>query len=128
MRELGQGLGVRRRTELRAAAAAGRLERVRGIGPKTAARIQGGLAEPRARPRRGMTLNRALALVGEMAAALGGEPRAIPRRGCELSNRFAVVVPQERLADAEALPQLVAVLERDERGSSASRRTAIRSR
>ena len=62
-----------------------------------------------------MTLNRALALVGEVAAALGGEPAGDPRRGSELSTRFAVVVPQERLADAEDLPQLVAVLERDER-------------
>ena len=61
-----------------------------------------------------MTLNRARALVGEVAAALGGEPAGDPRRGCELSTRFAVVVPQERLADAEGLPQLVAVLERDE--------------
>ena len=62
-----------------------------------------------------MTLNRALALVGEVAAALGGEPAGDPRRGCELSTRFAVVVPQGRLGEAEGMPQLVAVLERDER-------------
>ena len=115
MRELGQTLGIRTLPELREAAAAGRLDSVRGIGPKTAARINEGLAGlATARPRRGMTLNRALALVGEVAAALGGEPAGDPRRGCELSTRFAVVVPQERLAEAEALPQLVAVLERDE--------------
>ena len=40
-----------------------------------------------------MILNRALALVGEAAVALGGEPAGDPRRGCELSSRFAVVVP-----------------------------------
>ena len=116
MRELGHALGIRTLAELREVAAAGRLDSVPGIGPKTAARINEGLAElATARPRRGMTLNRALALVGEVAAALGGEPAGDPRRGCELSMRFAVVVPRERLAEAETLPQLVAVLERDER-------------
>ena len=75
-----------------------------------------------------MTLNRALALVGEIAAALGGEPAGDPRRACELSTRFAVVVPRERLGDAEALPQLVAVLERDERRRSRSPARATRSR
>jgi DNA polymerase (family X) len=116
MRELGHALGIRTLPELRAAAAEGRLASVPGIGPKTAARIEQGLAElSTARPRRGMTLNRALALVGGVAEVLGGEPAGDPRRACELSTRFAVVVPQDRLAEAEALPQLVAVLERDER-------------
>ncbi len=116
MRELGHALGIKTLAELQGAAAEGRLDSVPGIGPKTAARIDEGLAGlATARPRRGMTLNRALALVGEVAAALGGEPAGDPRRGSELSTRFAVVVPQERLADAEDLPQLVAVLERDER-------------
>ncbi len=116
MRELGHALGITTLPELRAAAAEKRLATVPGIGPKTAAQIEQGLAElGTARPRRGMTLNRALALVGEVADALGGEPAGDPRRACELSTHFAVVVPLERLADAEALPQLVAVLERDER-------------
>jgi DNA polymerase (family 10) len=116
MRELGHALGIRTLPELRAAAVEGRLANVPGIGPKTAARIEQGLAElSTARPRRGMTLNRALALVGGVAEALGGEPAGDPRRACELSTHFAVVVPQDRLAEAEALPQLVAVLERDER-------------
>ena len=116
MRELGHGLGIRTLAELREAAADGRLDSVHGIGPKTAARIQSGLAElTTVRPRRGMLLNRALTLVGDVAAALGGEPAGDPVRACDLSTRFAVVVPLERLAQAEALPQLVAVLERDER-------------
>ena len=116
MRELGHGLGIRTLAELREAAAEGRLDSVPGIGPKTVARIESGLADlGAARPRRGMLLNRALALVEEVAGALGGEPAGDPRRACELSTRFAVVVPLERLIDAEELPQLVAVLERDER-------------
>jgi DNA polymerase (family 10) len=116
MRDLGHALGIRTLQELREAAAAGRLDSVPGIGPKTAARIESGLVElSAARPRRGMLLNRARALVGEIAAALGGEPAGDPVRACDLSNRFAVVVPLERLGEAEALPQLVAVLERSER-------------
>jgi DNA polymerase (family 10) len=116
MRELGHALGIRTLAELREAAAAGRLDSVAGIGPKTAARIETGLEElSTARPRRGMLLNRARALVGEVADALGGEPAGDPRRACDLSIRFAVVVPLERLREAEALPQLVAVLDRDDR-------------
>src|SRR6185503_17511294 len=87
MRELGHALGIRSVSELREAAEAGRLDSVPGIGPKTAARIQSGLAElSTVRPRRGMTLSRALALVGEVADALGGEPAGDPRRACELST------------------------------------------
>jgi DNA polymerase (family 10) len=116
MRDLGHTLGIRTLPELREAASEGRLATVPGIGPKTAARIETGLAElSSARPRRGMLLSRARVLVGEIAAALGGEPAGDPRRGCDLSSRFAVVAPLERLADVGALPQLVAVLERDER-------------
>jgi DNA polymerase (family X) len=113
MRELGHGLGIRTLAELREAAAAGRLEGVRGIGPKTAARIVSGLEGlSTARPQRGMLLNRASALVGEVAAALGGYPAGDPRRACDLSTRLAVVVPS--LGDVESLPQVVAVLERGE--------------
>ena len=117
MRALGHALGIRTLAELREAAAAGRVDSVTGIGPKTAARIETGLADlATARPRRGMLLNRARALVGEVAATLGGEPAGDPRRACDLSTRFSVVVPSNSLLlGVEALPQIVAVLERDER-------------
>jgi DNA polymerase (family 10) len=117
MRELGHALGIRTLAELRQAAAAGKLDSVPGIGPKTVARIESGLAElSTARPRRGMLLHRARALVGEIAAALGGEAAGDPRRACDLSTQFAVVVPgDDVLLRVEALPQIVAVLERDER-------------
>ena len=116
MRELGRALDVRTLTGLREAADAGRLESVPGIGPKTAARIRAGLATAAtAGPRHGLTLNRAQALVAEIAAALGGEPAGDPRRWCELSTRFAVVVPDTGLLQRlDALPQIVSVLERDE--------------
>jgi DNA polymerase (family X) len=113
MRDLGHGLGIRTLAELREAAAAGRLEGARGIGPKTAARIVTGLESlAEARPRRGLLLNRASALVGEAAAALGGYPAGDARRACDLSMRFAVVAPS--LRDVESLPQVVAILERSD--------------
>jgi DNA polymerase (family 10) len=116
MRDLGHALGIRTLPELREAAAAGILATVPGIGPKTAARIESGLAElATARPRRGMLLNRARALVGEIATQLHGRPAGDPRRACDLSTTFAVVVPSSSLLPGvEALPQIVAVLERDE--------------
>ena len=87
---------------------------MRGIGPKTEARIREGLAETAtARLRRGMVLSRARALVGEIAVAVGGEPAGDPRRGCDLSTRFAVVVAEaDALDHFERLPQIVSVLER----------------
>ena len=116
MRELGSALDVRTLEELRAVEP-DRLERVPGIGPKTATRIREGLAGLRheVRPRHGLTLNRARALVDEIAAALGGEPAGDPRRFCDLSTRLAVVVPSTgALLELERLPQIVSVLERED--------------
>ena len=117
MRELGSALEVRTLAALRGAVAAGRLEGVRGIGPKTAAKIREGLSglSHDVRPRHGLTLNHARALVGELAAALGGEPAGDPRRSCDLSTRLAVVVPSSSLLlGLERLPQIVSVLERED--------------
>jgi DNA polymerase (family X) len=116
MRELGSALDVRTLEELRAVEP-DRLQSVPGIGPKTAARIREGLARLRheVRPRHGLTLNRAHALVHEIASALGGEPAGDPRRSCDLSTRLAVVVPSNRLLlEVERLPQLVSMLERED--------------
>ena len=79
--EIARALGVRTPGELRAAAAAGRLRAVPGIGPKTEAQLLEALArqaEPRAA--RGLLLNRARELVGGVAEALGGEPAGDVRR------------------------------------------------
>src|SRR5687767_15272313 len=68
--ELARALDVRTAGELREAAAAGRLRSVPGIGPKTEARLLDALArESDPRPGRGLLLNRALELVGGVAAA-----------------------------------------------------------
>jgi DNA polymerase (family X) len=120
--ELGRALGVRTADELRAAAADGRLRAVPGIGPKTEARLLEALArEGEPRPRPGLLLNRARELVGGIAAALGGEAAGDVRRWRDSCEELAVVCaaadPQPVLARFADLPQIVAVLEQDERRS-----------
>ena len=120
MLEVAQTLGVRTAAELREAVADGRLVGVRGIGPKTEAKLRGALADvERPRPRRGLLLNRAWALVGGIADALGGTVAGDPRRFRESCERLAVVAaaadPRPVLDAFAQLGQIVAVVERDER-------------
>ena len=118
--ELARSLGVRTADEFREAAAAGRLGGVPGIGPKTEARLLEALAAGvDARPRQGLLLNRALELVGGVAAALGGEVAGDVRRRRDSCERLAVVCVAtdpagviERFVD---LPQVVSLIEREER-------------
>jgi DNA polymerase (family X) len=115
-------LGVRTAAELRAAATAGRLREVPGIGPQKEAKLLAALDrvdEPR--PPRGLLIHRARRLLDEIAAPLGGTPAGDPRRYRDSSEHFAVVVPA-RQADAvldafAALPAIVAVLERGPRSA-----------
>jgi DNA polymerase (family X) len=118
--DLARALDVRTADELREAAAAGRLRTVPGIGPKTEARLLEALArkdEPR--PRAGLLLNRARELVGGIAAALDGEAAGDVRRWRDSGEQLAVVCaapdPSSVLARFAALPQIVALVEQDER-------------
>ena len=119
--EIGEALGVRTLDELREAAEAGRLREVPGIGPKTEARLRAALAQEREvqRPTRALLLNRALALTAEVADALDGERAGDPRRFQDRCEQLAVVVaaeaPAETIARFDALPQIVALVEREER-------------
>jgi DNA polymerase (family 10) len=119
MVDLGRALGISSAAELREAAAAGRLREVPGIGPSTEAKVRAALERPRTAPRRGLLLNRARELVGTIADALGGEPAGDPRRFCDTSHRLAVVVrgtvPGPVVDRFRALPQIVAIVEREER-------------
>ena len=118
--ELARALGVRTADQLREAAAAGRLQTVAGIGPKTEARLLEALArEAEPRPGRGLLLNRAWELVGAIAAALDGEVAGDVRRWRDSCERLAVVCaapgPGPVLARFDELPQIVAVVEQCER-------------
>jgi DNA polymerase (family 10) len=118
--EIGRALGVRTVDDFRAAAAEGRLRQVPGIGPKTEAKLLAALARgERPRPRRGLLLNRALALSEDIAEALGGEIAGDPRRWRDSSEVFAVVCsaskPAPVLERFEQLPQIVSIVERAKR-------------
>jgi DNA polymerase (family 10) len=118
--DLARTLGVRTADELRAAAADGRLRTVPGIGPKTESRLLEALArEDEPRPRRGLLLNRARELLGGIAAALGGEAAGDVRRWRDSCELLAVVCaaadPRPMLARFTELPQIVAVLEQEQR-------------
>ncbi|MGA2929133.1 MAG: PHP domain-containing protein [Solirubrobacteraceae bacterium] len=118
--ELARSLQVRTADELRAAAAAGRLGAVPGIGPKTEARILEALARESApEPRRGMVLSRAWELVSAVAVALDGEPAGDVRRWRDSCESLAVVCaatdPEPMIARFAALARIVALVARDGR-------------
>jgi DNA polymerase (family 10) len=118
--ELARALGVRTADELRDAASEGRLRAVPGIGPKTDARLREALShERKPRPRRGLLLNQARELVGGIAAALDGEAAGDVRRWRDSCEALAVVCaaadPSAALEGFAALPQIVTMVEREER-------------
>ena len=118
--DIARALEIRTAAELREAAAAGRLRDVPGIGPKIEAQIVAALArETEARSPQGLWLTRASELVFGIARALDAEPAGDVRRCCDVCHRLAVVVgasrPDAVLARFAALPQIVAVIEQDER-------------
>jgi DNA polymerase (family 10) len=120
MVEIGRALEISTAEEFRTAARAGRLTSVPGIGPQTEQRLLAALdREGKPQPQKGLTLNRARALLEEIATALGGEVAGDPRRWADASFDFAVVCsaadPRPVLDTFEALPSIVSVLEREER-------------
>ena len=122
MLEIGRVLGVRTLPELRTAAQEGRLREVPGVGPETERKLIAALARA-ARPGitapRPLLLNRSRPLLQAIAEALGGEAAGDPRRWVDASERLAVVCSARRaepvLERFEALPQIVAVVERGPR-------------
>ncbi len=112
--EIGAALGARTVDELRAAAAEGRLQDVRGVGPDTEARIASALASPKAPAGRELMLSDALALSQRIADGIGGVVAGDPRRWHETPSRLAVAVVAEDAGEARcrfaALPEIVAML------------------
>jgi DNA polymerase (family 10) len=120
--ELARALGVQTPDEFRDAVAAGRLRDVPGVGPKIEARVVEALGrEPAERAPLGLLLDRAIALVNGIAAALDGEPAGDTRRWRDTCEELAVVCaatdPATAVARFEALPQIVAVISRHEWGA-----------
>jgi len=115
--EIARALNVRTADELRAAAAAGRLSDVPGVGPKTEAQIRDALAREGERQLpRALLLTQAQDLVDGIAAALGGDVAGDVRRWRDACERLAVVSAADDALDRFAdLPQVVAVIERSER-------------
>jgi len=118
MIEISKALGVQSAQEFRDAAAAGELRSVPGIGDVTERRLLARLEEGKKQPRHGLVLNRARALLEEIATTLGGEVAGDPRRWADVSFDLAVVVAAERsettLDAFERLPVVIGVLERGE--------------
>jgi DNA polymerase (family 10) len=119
MVEIGSALGVRTADEFREAAREGRLQSVPGIGPQTEQRVLAALDRERRPHKRGLLLNRARALLEEIAGALEGELAGDPRRWADTSFDLAVVCssarPKQVLDAFERLPSIVAVVEREPR-------------
>jgi DNA polymerase (family 10) len=119
MVEIGRALGVTTAEEFRQAAAEGRLRSVQGIGPQTEQRLLAALERERKPARKGMTLNRARALLEELAAVLDGEVAGDPRRWADTSFEFTVVCssaqPKAVLDAFASLPAIVSVVEREPR-------------
>jgi len=119
MVEIGRSLDVRTAEEFREAARAGRLQTVPGVGPQTERRLLARLEDEQRPQRRGLLLNRARALLEEIAVGVGGEIAGDPRRWADTSFDLAVVCRAERpekvLDTFERLPAIVSIVEREAR-------------
>jgi len=110
---LGRELGVRNAEELLAAARAGRLREVKGIGPETERKIVAGLAGEHPRRGRSLLLNRARALAEAIGAELRAEVAGEVRRWRETVHELALVTSEpDVFARLEASPTVVTVVER----------------
>jgi DNA polymerase (family 10) len=120
MLEIGRVLGVQNLEELRGAAEDGRLQEVPGIRPDTERKLRAALArEPKRSAPQPLRLNTSRPLVESVAEALGGAAAGDPRRWADASEQLAVVCSARRagplLDRFAALPQIVAVVERERR-------------
>jgi DNA polymerase (family X) len=115
--EIGRALGISTLDDFRAAAEAGRLKEVPGIGPQREQKLLEALrASARPQPPRGLLVNRAWALSEAIAAPFGAEVAGDPRRFVDSSTHLAVVAcadgPKPLLDEFERLPQIVSILDR----------------
>jgi DNA polymerase (family 10) len=105
---VGRALGVRTADELRAAAEAGRLREVPGIGPQTEQKILAGLARQERPRRRGVLINRARALAESIAEPLGAEIAGEVRRWKDVVYELSLVASEPVLDRFAGLPSVLA--------------------
>jgi DNA polymerase (family X) len=114
--EIGRALGVTTVGEFRAAAEAGRLREVPGVGPKREARILAALANER-KPAPRLLLPQARRISERVATGLGGVVAGDARRWRDTPSRLAVVVASDDPGDVRErfarLPEIVALLDPD---------------
>ena len=117
MTDITRALGVRTAEGFRAAARAGRLREVPGIGPEIERRMLAALErEKEVHAPRQLLLHRARALLETLAAALDGEIAGDPRRFRDACHHLAIVsLDNKSLERFGELPQIVAVVERGDR-------------
>jgi DNA polymerase (family 10) len=118
--EVARALEARTADEFRKAIAAGRLRSAPGIGPKTEAQVMEALArEGEPRPKKGLRLNSAWALMSAIAGALGGEVAGDTRRWRDSCEQLSVVCadadPQAAIDRFAGLAAVVAIVAREER-------------
>ena len=113
-RRLWTELGIASLEDLKAAAEAGRLRQVAGLGPKTEERVLAAVARPRREVERKLLLGRALPAVEEAVAALREHPAAdrvseagSVRRRCETVRDLDIIATA---ADPAALTEHFAAL------------------
>jgi DNA polymerase (family 10) len=116
--EIGRVLGVRTVDELREAAAAGRLNEVPGIGPATERRLRERLSgEPPAEAAQ-LLLGSALELMETLSSALDCTVAGDVRRWSDQPKDLALVSTDPAALDRfGGLPEIVSVVERDERSA-----------
>ena len=120
--EIARALDVGTAEEFRAAVAEGRLTEVPGVGPKTERKIREALAAPREEAAaRSLLLHRGRSLLERLAASVDADVAGDVRRWVDAPCDFVLVRasddPGPILDRFAALPEIVAVASRDERGA-----------
>ena len=118
--QIAQALELSSAEDFRTAIEDGRVREVTGVGVKTAERLQAALARPAEPPSRtSLRLDRARALLDRVADSVDGIPAGDPRRFVDAPERLAVVVaasdPEPAIGRFAEAPDVVAILEREER-------------
>jgi DNA polymerase (family 10) len=117
--DIARALDLRSADEFRRAIEDGLIHEAPGVGPKTVAQLEVALARPPSDHRRSLLLTRATELLERIAGAVDGSVAGDVRRCADAPARLAVVAaaddPEPVVVRFAAVPEVVAILERDGR-------------